>query len=173
MSRRPEREIGSAIEGDRDAAGLRVAIVVSRFHADVAERLLAGAEACLDRHGCGADARTVARVPGAWELPFAVRRLAAGGEHDAVVALGALVRGETPHFEVIAHEVARGLGRIALEYDVPVTFGVLTTNTLEQALARAGDGSDNKGWEAALAAIECANLARRLEHDRAGVPGDA
>jgi 6,7-dimethyl-8-ribityllumazine synthase len=161
------------IEGNLDGTGLRVAIVVSRFNGQITERLLAAAEDCLERHGCGSESRTVVRVPGAWELPFAVQRVVSAGEHDAVVALGALIRGDTPHFDVIAHEVARGLGQIARDGGVPVSFGVLTTNTVEQAIDRSGAKSGNKGWEAALAAVECATLARRLEHERARTVGDA
>jgi 6,7-dimethyl-8-ribityllumazine synthase len=155
------------IEGHLDASGLRIALVVSRWNGWVTEALLAGAEDCLERHGCAAASRTVVRVPGAWEIPFAVRRLAASGEHDAIVALGALIRGETPHFEVLATEVARGLGQIALDTAVPVAFGVLTTNTVEQAIDRAGAKAGNKGQEAALAAIEMATLVHRLERARA------
>jgi 6,7-dimethyl-8-ribityllumazine synthase len=151
------------LEGSLDAKGLRVALVVSRFNDAITRRLLAGAEDCLERHGCGAEQRTVLRVPGAWEIPPVARRVAESGRFDAVVALGALVRGETPHFDVLAAAVARGLGRVGLESRLPVIFGVLTTDTVQQALERAGGKLGNKGWDAAHAAIEMANLYRQLD----------
>jgi len=154
------------IEGNLDGTSLRIALVVSRFNGWITERLLAGAEDCLDRHGCVGESRTVIRVPGAWELPPVVRKVAVRGEYDAVVALGALIRGQTPHFDVIAAEVARGLGQVGHDSGVPVSFGVLTTDTVEQAIDRAGAKAGNKGWDAALAAIEMATLARRLDHER-------
>ncbi len=148
--------------GAADARGLRVALIVSRFNHEVTERLLRGALSCLDEHG-GIDAdRTIVHVPGSWELQVAARWLADAGEVDAIVALGALIRGETPHFDVLADQVARGLGRVALDSSIPVIFGVLTTENPEQAMARAGEGRDNKGWEAARAAIEMVLLRREL-----------
>ncbi len=120
-------------EGSLDGRGIDVALVVSRFNAFVADRLLDGAIDCLERHGCTAEHRTIVRVPGAWEIPQATRRLAASGRYDAIVALGALVRGETPHFDLLAAEVTRGLGQVARDSGVPVAFGVLTTDTVEQA----------------------------------------
>jgi 6,7-dimethyl-8-ribityllumazine synthase len=155
--------MAQALEGGVDGGRLRIALVVSRFNEFVTQRLLEGAEACLDRHGCPADGRTVVRVPGSWELPQVVRRLTLRGEWDAIIALGALIRGETPHFEVLAHQVAASLARIGLDSGVPVIFGVLTTDTVEQAVARAGAATGNKGWEAALAALDMANLFRRLD----------
>ena len=155
--------------GRPDGSGVRVALVVSRFNHDVTSRLLAGAEACLDRHGCGAARRRVVHVPGAWELQFAAQRLAEGGGFDVVVALGALIRGETPHFDYLAQQVARGLGRVGLDSGVPTIFGVLTTDNVAQALARSEDGADNKGWEAALAALELVAALREL--DLAGSDG--
>jgi 6,7-dimethyl-8-ribityllumazine synthase len=159
---RGREETLRTFEGELDGRGMRIALVVSRFNDLVCRRLLAGAEDCLQRHGVSSDRRTIVRVPGSWEIPLVVRRLAEGGRHDAVVALGALIRGETLHFDVLAHEVARGLGRVALETGVPVGFGVLTTDTVEQAMARAGAKSGNKGWDAALSALEMASLLRRL-----------
>lgn len=141
---------------------MRFAIVVSRCNDFLCSRLLAGAEDCLERHGAGPQSRTVVRVPGSWELPLAVRKLASTGRYDAVVALGALIRGETPHFDVLCAEVARGLGQVALDSGIPVTFGVLTTDTVEQAMERAGAKSGNKGWDAALAAVEMASLFRGM-----------
>jgi 6,7-dimethyl-8-ribityllumazine synthase len=141
---------------------VRVALVVSRFNDRVTSRLLAGAETCLARHGGDPEDRTVVYVPGAWELQATVKRLAHSGKHDAVVALGALIRGETAHFEVLARQVASGLGQVSLDSPVPVIFGVLTTDSLEQAMVRAGEESQNKGWEAASAAIEMVGIFRRL-----------
>jgi 6,7-dimethyl-8-ribityllumazine synthase len=153
----------STREGRLDGTGIRVALVVSRFNDLVTAKLLTGAEDCLERHGCTADGRTVVRVPGAWELPLAAKKLAAGGGFDAIVALGALIRGETPHFEYLAAQVARSLAQIGLETGVPTIFGVLTTDTIDQAMARAGAKTGNKGWEAALSALEMVNLFRDLE----------
>jgi 6,7-dimethyl-8-ribityllumazine synthase len=140
---------------------MRIGLAVSRFSREVTERLLSGALACLDHHGGDAADRTVVHVPGAWELQLAAQRLARHGRHDAVLALGCLIRGETPHFDVLAHQVAAGLGRVGLDESLPVIFGVLTTENLEQALARSEDGPSNKGWEAALAAIEMVRGAGR------------
>ena len=150
-------------EGSLDAQGLRVAVVVSRFNEAITERLLQGAEDCLERHGCAADRRTVVRVPGAFEIPQAARRLTRSGRFDAIVALGAIIRGETSHYDLLARDVTGALSRIALESGVPVTFGVLTCENVDQALARSGPESGNKGWEAALSAVEMANLFRRLD----------
>lgn len=155
--------MSGVLEGGHEARGVRVALVVSRFNDFVTEKLLAGAVDCLDRNGGGAADRTVVRVPGAWELPQAADRLARRGGLDAIVALGAVIRGETSHFDWICHEVARGLGDVARRRDLPVIFGVLTAETAEQALARAGGDKGNKGWEAALAALEMAGLYRRLD----------
>jgi 6,7-dimethyl-8-ribityllumazine synthase len=149
-------------QGGLDARGLRVALVVSRFNDLVTERLLAGAVDCLARHGGGEDERTIVRVPGSWELPLAAKRAAASGKFDAVVALGALIRGETPHFDVLAAAVSKGLAQVALSEGVPVIFGVLTTDTVEQALDRAGSKAGNKGWDAALSAIEMVHLFRDM-----------
>ena len=148
--------------GDRpDAHGARVALLVTRFHGDVTERLLEGARACLDEHGAGRI--DVYRVPGAWELPQAAAHLVRRGGHECVVTLGCVIRGETPHFDYVCSEASRGLGEVARSASVPVVFGVLTTDTREQALARAGEGADNKGWEAALAALQMLEFFRALE----------
>lgn len=149
------------MEGKLDAKGMRFALVVSRTNDFVAARLLAGAEDCLERHGAAANARTVVRVPGSWEIPQVAARLAASGKFDAVVALGALIRGETPHFDVLAAEVAKGLAQVAIQSGVPVAFGVVTADSLEQAIERAGAKSGNKGWDAALAAVEMVSLYRQ------------
>jgi 6,7-dimethyl-8-ribityllumazine synthase len=151
----PER-----VEGALDGAGLRFALVVSRFNEFVTSHLLTGAQDCLARHG--APRQIVVRVPGSWELPLAARKLAESGAYDAIVALGVLVRGETPHFDVLAGEVARGLARVSMDSGVPIGFGVLTTETVEQAIERAGAKAGNKGWDAALSALEMASLMRRL-----------
>ncbi len=162
MKRSEETTLGGdAPGGVPDASGMTMALIVSRFNDRVTERLLTGARACLERHGATPADQRVVRVPGAWELQLAAHRLATGGGLDGIIALGALIRGETVHFDVLAHQVARGLGRVGLDTGIPVAFGVLTTDTLEQALARATEGPQNKGWEAALAAIEMVQFCRR------------
>jgi 6,7-dimethyl-8-ribityllumazine synthase len=150
------------IDGNPAASGLRVAIVVSKYHDFVTDRLQGGSLAALDAAGVARDGITIVRVPGSFELPSAARHAAEGGRYDAVVCLGCLIKGETPHFEVIASAVAHGLTAAAAATGVPMTFGVLTTNSVEEALARAGDGPDNKGWEAAAAAVELATIVRQL-----------
>jgi 6,7-dimethyl-8-ribityllumazine synthase len=150
------------IVGSLSGSGLRIALVAARFNELVTDRLLEGALDCLRRHGVEAEAVQVVRVPGAWELPGACARVVEGGGVDAVVALGCVIRGATPHFEHVAGQAAAGLGTLARTAPVPVVFGVLTTDTLEQALERAGSKAGNKGWEAAMAALETANLYREL-----------
>jgi len=147
-----------SFEGDLNAEGLRFAIVASRFNDEVVSGLLSGALECLQRHGAKDDHVDVYRVPGAFEIPLAASRVAA----DAIIALGCLIRGETPHFDVLASQVTNELSRVSIERALPIAFGVLTCNTLEQAVARSSPGPGNKGWEAALAAIEMANLWRAL-----------
>ena len=144
-----------------DASGARFAVVAARFNERITERLVAGALRCLEEHGAGSV--RVEWVPGAFELPVAAQAIAEGGEVDAIVAIGCVVRGETPHFDVVAHESARGLMDVMLDTGVPVTLGILTTDTMEQADARAGGAMGNKGWDAAAAAIETAELLNRLE----------
>ena len=146
------------IEGRLEAMGLRFALVVSRFNEALTSRLEAGAVDCLQRHGAADEDITIYGVPGAWEIPFVASRLAGSGKVDAVVCLGALVRGGTTHFELIAAEVAKGIAQSAMGSGVPMTFGVITAETLEQAVERAGTKMGNKGWEAALAAVEMARL---------------
>jgi len=153
-------------EGKLDAHDLKVALVVARFNELITERLLEGALDCLRRHGAADDALHVIRVPGGFELGLAAKTAAASGDYDAVVCLGAVVRGATPHFDLVAGEAARGVARAALDSGVPVTFGVLTTDTLEQAIERAGAKSGNKGWDAALAGIEMAQLLRTMKRER-------
>ncbi len=144
--------------------GRRFAVVASRFNAHVTDVLLERAVATLEEHGAGRV--DVYRVPGAWELPQACDLLARAGEHDALLALGCLIRGDTPHFEVIAAEAARGLGRVALDHHLPVLFGVLTTETDDQAVTRADPARGDKGREVALAALEMADLFHRLTTTR-------
>ena len=148
-----------------DATGLRVATVVGRFNEHVTGRLLEGATAVLARHGVVGDDAPVHWVPGAFELPVVARRLATCGRYDAVICIGAVIRGDTPHFEYVAGECAAGLNRVALDTGVPVVFGVLTTNTLEQALERCGGSAGHKGEEAAETALETAALLRTLPSD--------
>ena len=150
------------MEGKLDAKGMRFAIVVSRTNEIVSGRLVEGAEDCLERHGAQARARTIVKVPGSWELPLAASKLAATGRYDAVVALGALIRGETPHFDVLAAEVAKGLAQTSLSTGVPIAFGVITADSLDQAMERAGAKAGNKGWDAALSAVEMVRLYRQL-----------
>jgi 6,7-dimethyl-8-ribityllumazine synthase len=149
-----------AVEGpvlDQD-----VAVVASRYNAEVVQRLLDGAVGRLKEHGIGANQITVVLVPGAWELPLACRRLAEAGSHQAVIALGCVIRGGTPHFEYVCNEASRGVIQAALDTGVPVSFGLLTCDTMEQALARSGGESGNKGADAADAALEMAGLLRAL-----------
>ena len=153
-----EREIAGGLRGD----GLRVAIACARFNDLVTTRLLDGARDALRRHGVDDASVTVAWVPGAFELPLVCHRLAASGDYDAVVALGCVIRGATGHYEHVAGQCAAGLQRAQLDTGVPVMFGVLTTDTLEQALERAGSKAGNKGFEAAVGAIEMADLMRQL-----------
>jgi len=151
------------LEGDLAARDLRVAIVAARFNEFVVERLVSGAIDALVRHGASEKSLELVRVPGAFDMPLVVRRLALSKRYDLVVALGAVIKGETAHFDFVAGECASGLSRIALESGVPVGFGVLTCETLEQAIDRAGGKAGNKGAEAALAALEMANLLKRLD----------
>jgi 6,7-dimethyl-8-ribityllumazine synthase len=143
--------------------GARFAIVASRFNHFVVDRLVEGAVDALVRHGASAKDVTVVRVPGAFELPLVVRRLAGGKKFDAVIALGAVIKGATPHFDYVAGEAAKGIASAAAGSDVAVAFGVLTTETIEQAVERAGTKHGNKGWDAALSAIEMVALARALD----------
>ena len=149
-------------EGQLTAAGLRFAIVVSRFNSFVTERLLAGAMDALTRTGAEAELIDIVKAPGSWEIPLAAAELARGKRYDAVVCLSAIIRGDTPHFDYLAAEAAKGLAHVSYETGVPVAFGVLTTNTLEQAIDRAGAKGGNKGFDAAMSAIEMANLLRAL-----------
>lgn len=152
------RELTGPLEG----GGLRFGVVVSRFNRSVTGSLLAGALEALAAHGVADDDVLVAHVPGAFEIPYAAKRMAHSGQYDALICLGAVVRGETPHFDYICAEVTRAIGRIMDAHRLPIAFGVLTTDTIEQALARAGEGHGNKGYEAAVTAIEMVRLCRLL-----------
>jgi len=153
------------IAGADDAAGLRVGIVVSVYHDEVTGALSQGAIDALGRAGATPDQIAVIQVPGAFEVPFAARQAAETGRFDALVCLGCIIRGETPHFDYLASAVAQGISTASQATGVPMSFGVLTTNTYDEALERAGRGSDNKGWEAAMAAIQLANVVRDLIRD--------
>lgn len=150
-------------EGQLNSTGLRVAIVVSRFNDVISTRLLDGAVDALLRTGADDEDIHVFRVPGSFEIPLAAKKLALQGKWDAVVCLGALVRGDTPHFDLISAEVTKGIAQVALETGVPMTFGVVTADTVEQALNRAGLKSGNKGFDAAMAAVELANLMKNFQ----------
>jgi 6,7-dimethyl-8-ribityllumazine synthase len=150
------------IEGKLSGAGLKFALVVSRFNSFITERLLEGALDCLRRQGVAEDDLMVARVPGAWEIPVVVKRLAQSKAYDGVICLGAVIRGSTPHFDYVAAEVSKGIAMVSLESGLPISFGILTTDTLEQAIERAGSKAGNKGFAAAEAAIEMVNLLKGL-----------
>ncbi|MBN8200080.1 MULTISPECIES: 6,7-dimethyl-8-ribityllumazine synthase [Bacillaceae] len=150
------------IEGHLVGTGLKMAIVVSRFNEFITGKLLSGAEDALKRHGVSEEDVTVVWVPGAFEIPLAAKKLSQSGKYDAVITLGTVIRGATPHFDFVSGEVAKGVSATALQSGVPVIFGVLTTDTIEQAIERAGTKAGNKGWEAAVGAIEMGNLYRQL-----------
>jgi len=149
-------------EGFLDAKGLRFGLVCSRFNHFITDRLLEGAMDALRRHGADEKSMEIVRVPGSFEIPLAAKMLAESGRADAVVCIGALIRGSTVHFDILAAEVTKGLASVMLETGVPVSFGVITTDTIEQAVERAGTKSGNKGWQAAESAIEMANLRRQM-----------
>ena len=150
------------IEGKLNAEGLKVGIIVGRFNSFIGERLLEGALDALVRHGASDGEITVARVPGAFEIPLAAQKMAKSGKYDALICLGAVIRGSTPHFDYVASEVSKGIAHVSLETGVPVAFGVLTTDSIEQAVERAGAKGGNKGWSAASTALEMANLGKTL-----------
>jgi 6,7-dimethyl-8-ribityllumazine synthase len=152
----------SRLEGSVDGEGRRFALVIARFNEFVTSRLRDGAMECLAKHGAKADDVDEIWVPGAFELPAAARAAAGTGRYDAVICLGAVIRGATPHFDYVAGESARGIGRVSTDTGVPAVFGVLTTDTTEQAVERAGGERGNKGWDAALAALEMASLLERI-----------
>lgn len=153
----------NTIEGDLRVSAARFCLVASRFNSFIVDSLLQGAADTLLRHGAVESDLQVVKVPGAIELPLAVQRIAARGGFDAIIALGAVIRGGTPHFEYVAGECAKGLATVSMQHDIPVAFGVLTVDTIEQAIERAGTKAGNKGAEAAMSAIEMVNLLRKLD----------
>ncbi len=150
------------IEGNLDASGLKIGIIVGRFNHFLTDKLCDGALDCLRRHGGDEDNFTVAYVPGAFEIPYAAAKMARSGNYDAVVCLGAVIRGDTPHFDYIANESAKGIAKIALDSGIPVVYGIVTADTLEQAIERVGTKAGNKGWDAAQSAIEMVNLYKAM-----------
>lgn len=150
-------------EGKLIAEGLRFAIVASRFNDFIVERLIGGALDALIRSGAEEKDIEIFKVPGAFEIPLVAKKLASSKRYSAIICLGAVIRGATPHFDYVANEVSKGIATVSLETGVPVTFGVLTTDNLEQAIERAGSKAGNKGWDAAIAAIEMANLIKEIE----------
>jgi 6,7-dimethyl-8-ribityllumazine synthase len=152
----------SVIEGKLKAEGFRFAIIVSRFNDFICSRLVEGAMDALLRHGASEKNVVLVKVPGAFEMPLVAKKLAESNKYDVVICLGAVIRGATPHFDYVAAEVSKGIANVALDSNIPITFGVLTTDTLEQAIERAGSKSGNKGYEAAMASIEMANLFKEL-----------
>ncbi len=150
------------IQGELQAKGLKFAIVVSRFNEFITAKLLEGSEDALIRHGASSDSIEVVRVPGAFEIPLVAKKLAASEKFDAVICLGTVIRGSTPHFDYVAAEVSKGIAQGMMETGVPIAFGVITTDTIEQAVERAGSKSGNKGWDAALSAIEMAQIMKKL-----------
>lgn len=155
--------MGKTFEGQLLGQGLRFAVVVARFNELISSRLLGGCRDALKRHGVDDEAVDVAWVPGSWEIPLVAQKLAASGRYDAVICLGAVIRGGTPHFEYVAAEAAKGVAHASLATGRPVIFGILTTNSIEEAVERAGTKHGNKGSDAAVAAIEMANLMRALD----------
>lgn len=154
--------MGKTIKGGLHAKGLKVAILLSRFNSLLTEKLLDGAIDCLSRHGCEDKGYDVYWVPGSFELPYLAGKLLEKGGYDAIICLGAVIRGQTPHFDYIAAEVSKGIANLSLKSGVPVIYGLITADTLEQAIERAGTKAGNKGWDAALSAIEMTNLYKSL-----------
>jgi 6,7-dimethyl-8-ribityllumazine synthase len=151
------------LEGHLNASGKRFAIVAGRFNEFITSKLLGGAIDCIKRHDGNVDELDLAWVPGAYEIPLIAKKLAASGKYDGVITLGAVIRGSTPHFDYVSNEVAKGISKAAFDTDTPIIFGVLTVDTIEQAIERAGTKAGNKGWEAALSAIEMATLIQAIE----------
>ncbi len=150
------------LEGKLDARGLKIGVVVGRFNEFISNKLLGGTMDALVRHGMDENNVDVAWVPGAFEIPLVAKRMAQSKKYDAVICLGCIIRGATPHFDYVAAEASKGIAMVSLESDCPVAFGVLTTETIEQAIERAGTKAGNKGWDAAMAAIEMVNLLKEL-----------
>lgn len=152
----------SVLEGQLEASGMRFAIIVSRFNSFITERLYEGALDCLLRHGAVRGSITLIRVPGAFEIPLVAQKAAQSGRFDGLLCLGAVIRGSTPHFDYVAGEVTKGVALVSLASNLPVGFGVLTTDTVEQAIDRAGTKAGNKGWETALSVIEMVHLLKQI-----------
>jgi 6,7-dimethyl-8-ribityllumazine synthase len=150
------------VEGQLDAHGLKVAIVASRFNDFIVDKLVGGAVDALTRHGASPDDLTIVKIPGAFEMPLVAKKLAATGKYDGIVCVGAVIRGATPHFDYVAGECAKGLALVSLEFGIPLGFGVLTTENLEQAIERAGSKSGNKGVDAAMAMLETARVCAQI-----------
>ncbi len=150
-------------EGHLDASGLKIGIVISRFNEFISTKLLGGAMDALIRHGASDKDVEVAWVPGAFEIPLVAKKMADTGRYDCVICLGCIIRGATPHFDYVAAESSKGIAQVAMKSDCPVAFGILTTETIEQAIERAGTKAGNKGWDAALAGVEMANLLKTIE----------
>jgi len=150
------------VEGKLNASGMRFALVVARFNDFITERLLGGALDALNRSGASPEDLSVYKVPGSWEIPLVAKKLAQSGKFDAVVCLGAVIRGATPHFDYVAAETSKGIAQASLETGVVISFGVITADNLEQAIERAGTKAGNKGWAAAMAAVEMVDLARQI-----------
>ncbi|MBN8208052.1 6,7-dimethyl-8-ribityllumazine synthase [Bacillus sp. NTK071] len=155
--------MGQLFEGNLVGSGLKVGIVVGRFNEFITSKLLGGAEDALKRHGLSEENIDIAWVPGAFEIPFAAKKMVDTGRYDAIITLGTVIRGATPHFDYVCGEVSKGVANLTMQSGIPVIFGVLTTNTIEQAVERAGTKAGNKGWDAATAAIEMANLSKSFE----------
>lgn len=150
------------IEGSYSCSNLKFAIVISKYNEFIGQKLLFAAYECLKHYGCPEDNIDVIKVPGAFEIPLAASKAAQLNKYNAIICLGAVIRGATPHFEYVSNIASSGISRVSLKYNIPVTFGVLTTNNVEQAIERSGSKADNKGWEAALTAIEMADLMTKL-----------
>jgi 6,7-dimethyl-8-ribityllumazine synthase len=155
--------MSTLVEGDSSALELRFALIVSKFNSSITDRLLEGALEALATTGAQEEQIIIYRVPGSFEIPQMARKVAESGSYDAIICLGAVLRGETFHFELISEECAHGIQQVAADFSIPVTFGVVTADTVEQALERSGRQSDNKGWEAAMTAVEMANLFKKAE----------
>ena len=156
------KEVGKVYEGQLVGKELKFGIVVGRFNEFISQKLLTGALDALNRHGVKEEDIEVAWVPGSFEIPLAAKKMAESGEYDAVICLGAVIRGDTPHFDYVCAEAAKGVAKAGFDSDRPVIFGIITTDTIEQAIERAGTKAGNKGWEAALGALEMANLMEEL-----------
>ncbi|SDL89028.1 6,7-dimethyl-8-ribityllumazine synthase [Halarsenatibacter silvermanii] len=154
--------MGRVIEGDLNGEGIEAGVVISRYNDFITGNLLEGAKDAMIRHGVDEDDIDVAWVPGSFEIPMAANKMVDSGRYDGVICLGAVIRGDTPHFEYVSSEVSKGIAKIGLDADIPVTFGILTTDTIEQAVERAGTKAGNKGFEAAVSMLEMANLMKNI-----------